>query len=227
MTGHDGICRTAYKRPMNRRNDHQAAGPRRARRREERAPSARLAEADPVPFWKRKRLDQMTRAEWESLCDGCGRCCLNKLEDEDTGRIYFTDVVCRLFDAGTCRCSDYKNRQKRVPDCVKLTPAEVADYNWLPSTCAYRLLAEGKELMWWHPLVSGDPETVHQAGVSLRGRNIVSEVGISDAQLEDHIVAWPGRVPKAARKRPGTKGGIKGGTEAGAKSRPAAGGQKK
>ena len=168
-------------------------------------PSGRSPEptaAAPVPFWRRKRLDQMTRAEWESLCDGCGRCCLNKLEEEDTGEIFFTDVVCRLFDAGTCRCSDYKNRQKKVPDCVKLTPEEVANYNWLPPTCAYRLLAEGKDLMWWHPLVSGDPDTVHQAGVSLRDRKIVSEVGISDAQLEDHIVTWPGRVPKAARARP-------------------------
>ncbi|MGN6463349.1 MAG: YcgN family cysteine cluster protein [Pseudolabrys sp.] len=165
--------------------------------------------ADPageaVPFWRRKRLDQMTRTEWESLCDGCGRCCLNKLEEEDTREIFFTDVVCKLFDAGTCRCSDYKNRQRRVPDCVKLTPEEVADYNWLPPTCAYRLLAEGKELMWWHPLISGSTETVHEAGVSLRGRTIFSERGVPDADLEDHIVKWPGRVPKAAKKEPAKK----------------------
>ncbi|OJY43149.1 MAG: hypothetical protein BGP08_21005 [Rhizobiales bacterium 64-17] len=162
-----------------------------------------MADTAPLPFWRTKRLDQMTRTEWESLCDGCGRCCLNKLEEEDTREIFFTDVVCKLFDAGTCRCSDYKNRQKKVPDCVKLTPEEVADFNWLPPTCGYRLLAEGKELMWWHPLVSGNAETVHEAGVSLRGRTIFSERGVPDADLEDHIVKWPGRVPKAARKRPG------------------------
>mgnify|MGYP000856157347 CR=1 FL=1 len=158
-----------------------------------------------APFWQRKRLDQMTRSEWESLCDGCGRCCLNKLEEEDTREIFFTDVVCKLFDAGTCRCSDYKNRQKKVPDCVKLTPEEVADFNWLPPTCGYRLLAEGKELMWWHPLVSGSTETVHEAGVSLRGRTIFSERGVPDADLEDHIVKWPGRVPKAAKVAPRTR----------------------
>lgn len=156
----------------------------------------------PLPFWRTKKMSEMTPREWESLCDGCGRCCLNKLEEEDTKEIFFTDVVCKLFDAGTCRCSDYKNRQRRVPDCVKLTPEEVADYNWLPPTCGYRLLAEGKDLMWWHPLVSGSAETVHEAGVSLRGRTIFSERGVPDAYLEDHIVKWPGRVPKAAKKRP-------------------------
>ncbi len=153
------------------------------------------------PFWKTKTLQQMTRAEWESLCDGCGRCCLNKLEEEDTKEIFFTDVVCKLFDAGTCRCTDYKNRQEKVPDCVKLTPEEVLDYSWLPPTCGYRLLAEGKDLMWWHPLVSGDPELVHTTGVSLRGREIRSEVGIPDEALERHIVKWPGRVPKGAKPR--------------------------
>ncbi len=152
-----------------------------------------------APFWKRKTLEQMTRTEWESLCDGCGRCCLNKLEEEDTKEIFFTDVVCKLFDAGTCRCTDYKNRQKIVPDCVKLTPEEVRDFTWLPPTCAYRLRAEGKDLMWWHHLVSGDPELVHTTGVSLKGRKIRSEVGIPDEALEQFIVKWPGKVPKAAR----------------------------
>jgi uncharacterized cysteine cluster protein YcgN (CxxCxxCC family) len=113
----------------------------------------------PEPFWRRKTLDAMTPEEWESLCDGCGRCCLVKLEDEDTGHIHATDIGCRLFDAGTCRCKDYANRSATVPDCVTLTPKEVRELSWLPPTCAYRLVGEGRDLPWWHPLVSGDPET--------------------------------------------------------------------
>ncbi|MCT7374933.1 YcgN family cysteine cluster protein [Chelativorans salis] len=122
------------------------------------------------PFWKTKPLEAMSQAEWESLCDGCGKCCLAKLEDEDTGDIHWTSVACRLFDAGTCRCNDYAGRLKRVPDCVRLTPENVRKLTWLPATCAYRLVAEGKDLAWWHPLISGDPETVHEAGISMRGR---------------------------------------------------------
>ncbi|MGE3147597.1 MAG: YcgN family cysteine cluster protein [Pseudorhodoplanes sp.] len=151
------------------------------------------------PFWQRKKLEEMTAAEWESLCDGCGRCCLNKLEEEETGHIYFTDVGCRLLDGESCRCSDYKNRNREVPDCVRLTPAKVRRLPWLPPTCAYRLLAEGHDLYWWHPLVSGDPDSVHAAGVSVRGRVAASEADVPDEKLEDHIVSWPGRVPKAAR----------------------------
>ena len=143
---------------------------------------------DRTPFWKRKRLDQMTAAEWESLCDGCARCCLVKLEDSDTGAIAYTDIACRLLNLGTCRCTDYPNRRKRVPDCVKLDPANIAAFDWMPSTCAYRLLAEGKDLAWWHPLVSGDPDTVHRAGISVRGR-VVSENRAGDP--EDRIVTWP------------------------------------
>ena len=141
-----------------------------------------------TPFWKQKALDEMTRPEWESLCDGCARCCLIKLEDADTGEIAYTDIACRLLDLGTCRCSDYLHRKTRVPDCVKLTPDKIDDLQWMPSTCAYRLIAEGKDLAWWHPLVSGDPDTVHQADVSVRNRVVPEERG-DDA--EDRLVTWP------------------------------------
>lgn len=135
----------------------------------------------------------MSGPEWESLCDGCGRCCLVKLEDEDTGKIHFTDVRCRLLDAKSCRCGDYDNRQALVPDCVKLTPGEVRSLNWLPPTCAYRLIDEGKELYWWHPLVSGDPDTVHQARISVRGRTFAHEDEVAQEDLVERIVQWPGR----------------------------------
>ncbi|MEE8334485.1 MAG: YcgN family cysteine cluster protein [Alphaproteobacteria bacterium] len=130
----------------------------------------------------------MTRAEWESLCDGCARCCLIKLEDEDTGEIAFTELVCTLLDQGACRCTDYPNRSVRVPDCVTLKPDNVGELAWMPSTCAYRVLAEGGDLAWWHPLVSGDPETVHKAGISVRGRCIPEDQADDP---EDHIVTWP------------------------------------
>src|SRR5690606_29021569 len=115
-------------------------------------------------YWQKKGLEDMTRAEWEALCDGCGRCCLVKFEDEDTGEIAYTDVGCTLLDGETCRCRDYKNRQKKVADCIRLTPEAVRTLNWLPPTCAYRLLAEGKDIPEWHPLITGDPESVHRAG---------------------------------------------------------------
>jgi len=121
-------------------------------------------------FWQEKRLAEMSAQEWESLCDGCGKCCLIGLEDEDTGEIHLTDVACKLLDGQSCRCSDYENRQEKVPDCVRLTPALVPTLHWLPKTCAYRLVSEGKPLKWWHPLVSGDPESVHAAGASVRGK---------------------------------------------------------
>jgi uncharacterized cysteine cluster protein YcgN (CxxCxxCC family) len=157
---------------------------------------------DETPFWRRKALAQMTQAEWESLCDGCGRCCLNKLEDEETGRIYFTDVGCRLLDGESCRCRDYEHRIEKVADCLQLTPDNVASLTWLPPTCGYRLIAQGRDLYWWHPLVSGDPETVHIAGVSVRGRVSAFEQDVSDEQLEDYLVDWPTRVPASARPRP-------------------------
>jgi uncharacterized cysteine cluster protein YcgN (CxxCxxCC family) len=153
------------------------------------------------PFWRAKSLAQMTPAEWESLCDGCGRCCLVKLEEEGSDRIYFTDVGCRLLDAGACRCRDYPARSEKVTDCVRLTPDVVGEIGWLPPTCAYRLVDEGRDLYWWHPLVSGDPETVHQAGISVRGRVAHDEDEIVGDALEQHIVDWPLQVPRSARRK--------------------------
>jgi uncharacterized cysteine cluster protein YcgN (CxxCxxCC family) len=127
----------------------------------------------------------MSRAEWESLCDGCGKCCVHKLEDEETGELHPTNVACRLLDRRTGRCSDYRRRRVYVPECVRLTPAKLDELDWLPSTCAYRLLANGEPLPEWHPLITGDPESVHRAGQSVRGWT-VSEDDAGD--LEHHLV---------------------------------------
>jgi len=148
----------------------------------------RKRDSEAVPFWKTTPLAEMTREQWENLCDGCGRCCLNKLENEDTGEIFHTDVACRLLDLETCRCVSYDDRKRFVPDCQILTHRNYKGFSWLPSTCAYRVLGEGGDLAWWHPLVSGDPETVHQARISVRGR-AVSERDTDD--LENHVVSWP------------------------------------
>ena len=141
--------------------------------------------SEQTPFWESQSLEEMSESEWESLCDSCGQCCLFKLEDADTGEYALTDVACRFLDHDTCQCSDYKNRQRNVPDCVKVTSSNIAELRWMPETCAYRLLAEGKPLNWWHPLVSGDPETVHTSGASVRGKAI-SEDMVDD--LEEHVV---------------------------------------
>jgi uncharacterized cysteine cluster protein YcgN (CxxCxxCC family) len=146
-------------------------------------------------FWRHKSLEEMTDEEWESLCDGCGRCCLNKLEDADTGRIVYTDVACSLLDSQSCRCRDYENRSTVVPTCVRLTVDEVRTLSWLPGTCAYRLVREGRDLYDWHPLVSGDPDSVHKAGVSVRGRTVREQDWPDIDAWEDRIVTWPNRLP--------------------------------
>ncbi|CUW42784.1 hypothetical protein B3286c1_0078 [Brucella vulpis] len=141
------------------------------------------------PFWQTKNLNQLTRSEWESLCDGCGQCCLHKLQDEDTDEIYWTSVACTLLNPETCQCRDYPNRKKTVPDCVFLTPEIVDEVDWLPVTCAYRLVAEGSDLYWWHPLVSGSPETVHEAGISVRGKVTAFDHDMQDDDdYLDHMV---------------------------------------
>jgi uncharacterized cysteine cluster protein YcgN (CxxCxxCC family) len=135
-------------------------------------------------FWRDKTLSELTDQEWESLCDGCGRCCLHKLEDEDTGELFITRVSCRLLDLGSCRCRHYPERSKLVPDCLDLR-ADFDRFDWLPSTCAYRLVHEGRDLPDWHPLVSGSFETVHRAGISVR-HFAVSEDDVT--VLEDHVI---------------------------------------
>jgi uncharacterized cysteine cluster protein YcgN (CxxCxxCC family) len=152
------------------------------------------------PFWT-KPLDELTRPQWEKLCDGCGRCCLVKLEDEDSGEIYHTSVGCDLLDGDTGRCRDYARRQRKVPDCVRLTMKTLEAIAWLPPTCAYRLRAEGKPLPDWHPLLTGDPDSVHEAGVSVRGRVAAREEEVDSQDLPNFIVLWPKRWPRRKKGR--------------------------
>lgn len=140
-------------------------------------------------FWEHKTLAQLDATEWESLCDGCGRCCLIKLADDDSGRVEFTAVACRLLDLKTCRCRRYAHRQRWVADCVQLDAELVGRINWLPTTCAYRLVHEGKPLFPWHPLVSGTRESVQQAGISVRGK-VLSEQHVHPESFADRVIHW-------------------------------------
>ena len=140
-----------------------------------------------VPFWKVKTLDDMSKTEWESLCDGCARCCMVKLEDEDSGEISLTRLACGLLDVKTCRCSNYENRFALMPDCLSINLEKVRTLSWLPSTCAYRVIEEGRELAWWHPLVSGTPETVHQAGISVKSF-AMSEKRVKEENYARYII---------------------------------------
>lgn len=140
------------------------------------------------PFWKTTALDAMSNTQWESLCDGCGKCCLHKLEDEDTGEVFYTCVACQLIDS-SCRCSDYDNRLDRVPECLSLKPDDIKHFHWLPKTCAYRLLSEGQDLPLWHPLVSGHIDSVHQSGMSIQGR-FYHEQKVDEQDLQEYIINW-------------------------------------
>jgi uncharacterized protein len=142
---------------------------------------------DKVPFWKAKTLEQMTRDEWEALCDGCARCCMVKLEDEDTSEIHLTRLACSMLDVKSCRCSNYPNRFSLMPDCIDITIEKVRGIKWLPATCAYRVVDEGRDLAWWHPLVSGTPETVHQAGISVKSF-AMSEKRVKEENYHRYII---------------------------------------
>ena len=134
------------------------------------------------PFWKTKSLEEMTPGEWESLCDGCALCCMLKIEDEDTGETFYSDLACRLLNLETGRCTDYANRKSKVPECLQLTPQTIQTYQWLPPTCAYVLIADGQDLLPWHPLISGRPESVHEAGISML------EGAVSEDDAEDFSI---------------------------------------
>lgn len=142
-------------------------------------------------FWERKPMAKLSQREWEALCDGCGKCCLNKLEDEDSGEVVLTRIACRMLDDSSCRCSQYDIRHQFVPECIVLRPDNLDQHMyWMPQTCAYRLLYEGKPLFDWHPLISGNPDTVHHAGVSMRDRTLPEfEIPVED--WEDHIIEEP------------------------------------
>jgi len=143
-----------------------------------------------LPFWEANALEKLNHEEWEALCDGCARCCLFKLRNEETHEVFYTNVVCQLLNTDTCQCTDYLNRSTLVPTCLTLNPALVKSLDWLPATCAYRRLQEGKQLPWWHPLLSRNKDSVHFAGISVRGKNI-SELDINmETELEDYIIEW-------------------------------------
>jgi uncharacterized cysteine cluster protein YcgN (CxxCxxCC family) len=138
-------------------------------------------------FWQRKKLHEMSQTEWESLCDGCGKCCLQKLEDEDDGMVYYTSVICRYM-TDDCKCSEYQNRHELVPNCVWLKPSDVENFFWLPATCAYRILAEGRDLPAWHPLVCGDPDIIHAVNISVQHMDLVKDNELPEEDWQDYVI---------------------------------------
>lgn len=142
-----------------------------------------------LAFWLGKKLDQMSQHEWEQLCDGCGKCCLHKLEDEDDGQVYYTNIACSYLSETDCRCRSYSERLQLVPDCIDLRPQDVSEFHWLPSTCSYRLIAEQKPLPQWHHLVCGDPQAVHRSGNSVQGK-VIPEGQVDEDDYEECIVHW-------------------------------------
>ena len=144
---------------------------------------------DMEKFWEHKALAEMSSEEWELLCDGCGRCCLLRLEDEDSGEIFTTRLACKLLDIGKCQCKSYAKRHEIVEDCLALTAENIGSLGWIPSSCAYRRLSEGRELAWWHPLISGSRESVHEAGISVRGWAI-DESFIDEDDVEKFIYKY-------------------------------------
>jgi len=150
-----------------------------------------MSDNSKLPFWKTKNMAEMSPSEWESLCDNCGKCCCIRLEDEVTGDIYITDVACKLFDPASCKCTDYANRSQKVPDCVTLTKDNVAQLKWMPRTCAYRLISEGKDLPDYHHLISGSRDTIHEVGMSVQDA-VTSEIFVSEDEQATRIVIWPG-----------------------------------
>ncbi|VAW79506.1 UPF0260 protein YcgN [hydrothermal vent metagenome] len=140
-------------------------------------------------FWRHKALEEMGQGEWEALCDDCGRCCLLKIEDQDSGQLFYTNVICEYYDNTRCRCTRYQDRSLLVPACIKVTAEVAHTQKWLPDTCAYRLLAEGKPLFGWHPLVSGDRNSVHTAGISVRDK-VIAEQYVHPDELPEHLVHW-------------------------------------
>jgi uncharacterized cysteine cluster protein YcgN (CxxCxxCC family) len=139
------------------------------------------------PFWETKQLHELNAAEWEALCDGCAKCCVHKLQVEETGQVHYTCVACRLLDVNTCRCTNYENRHELVPECAVLAPDHPEHFEWMPETCAYRLRHEGKPLPDWHPLITGDPQSVHAHGASAR-KKLIPEFLADGEDLEKHVV---------------------------------------
>jgi uncharacterized protein len=142
-----------------------------------------------MSFWREKTLTELSAAEWESLCDGCARCCMIKLEDEDTGEVHYTNLVCDLLDTATCRCTRYPQRHELVPDCIEFDADLAAGLQWLPANCAYRRVAEGLDLLEWHPLVSGRADSVHEAGISVRGK-VIHQGQVHEDEHQEHVIHW-------------------------------------